>query len=325
MMQILKHRIRGFVTRKQALVLTYHSIQKRPLPFKVWHHLAAENFEAQIAYLASSFRCVPLSTLLAEMASGSIEPYTVAVTFDDGFRDNVTTAFPILQRYQVPATIFLTADFVGHTQLLWPEQLACTLALTTSPDLYFAGMQYKLLGNAQKGVAYGELARLFKAMPPNDIPQQLVRLLGQTNVTARKLHSSTWYHALQAMDWREAQSIVATGLIEIGAHTLTHRRLSMLACVEAEHEIRESKRILEQRIGPVHYFAYPYGESCYLEEHRSMARRAGYRAIFTTHSQTVTHTTDPYAIPRMGIGTDMSLDDFRYMLHGGAARAPAAY
>lgn len=124
MLDALKHRIRRFAGRKQALVLTYHSIQKSPLPFSVWHHLAEEHFEAQIAYLAANFRCVSLSALLAQLATGRIEPYSVAITFDDGFRDNASTAFPILLRHQVPATIFLTTEFVGNTQLLcrtiWP-------------------------------------------------------------------------------------------------------------------------------------------------------------------------------------------------------------
>ena len=323
-MDYLKRRVRGFASRKQALVLTYHSIQKQPLPFRVWCHLAEEKFQAQISYLASNFRCVSLSMLLTEMESGHILPYTVAVTFDDGFRDNVTTALPILQQHQVPATIFLTTDFVGSTQLLWPEQIACLLALTKKPALDFAGMTYNISDNVLKGAVFRQLTGLIKEMKPNDIPQHLDALLNEANVTPQQLRASPWHENLQAMDWCEAREMMGNGLIDIGAHTLSHRRLSGLSSAEAEHEISGSKRVLEQHLGPVHYFAYPYGESHYTDEHRAMAIRAGYRAILTTDRQTVRPTTDPYAVPRIGIGADVSLDQFAYMLHGGAARANSA-
>ncbi len=319
-MNSLKNTIRGFTVRKQALVLTYHSIQKHPLPFEVWCHLSAELFESQIAYIAARFRCVSMSTLLAEMLKGRIEPYTVAVTFDDGFRDNFTTAFPILQRHNVPATIFLATDFVGNAELLWPEQVACILALTNRSKLNLAGIQLTLFDNAQKSASYRKLIPLFKGMQPNDIPQQLKTLQELAEVTQDQLYSSTWHENLRAMDWSEAQMLVNSGLIEIGAHTLTHRRLNSLCSVDAEFEISNSKKVLQQRLGPVHFFAYPYGEGFYGDEHRMMAIRAGYSAIFTTESRTVSATTDTYAVPRIGIGANMSMDEFAYLLHGGAAR-----
>jgi len=324
MIEALKHRLRGFFTREQALVLGYHSIQTQSLPFTVWHHLDAERFEDHIAYLARHFRCVALSTLLDEMAAGRIAPYTVALTFDDGFRDNLTVALPILQRFRIPATLFLTTEFVGGAQLLWPEQIACTLALSPLAKLDFAGAQFALADDAQKGVAYRQLARVFKNTPPGDIQTQLSTLLKTAEVTPEQLHSSAWHEGLKALNWNEVQMLRDSGLFEFGAHTRTHRRLSALTNAEAEREIAEPKRILEQHLGSIRYFAYPYGGPAdYTDEHRSMAVRAGYTAVFTAECRTVTPRTDPYAIPRAGIGADTTHNDLAYMLNGGVARSNA--
>lgn len=321
MLNSLKHRLRGYLAREQALILTYHSIQTRPLPFQVWQHLDAARFEAQIAYLARRFRCVPISTLLDEMATGEIAPYTVALTFDDGFRNNLTVALPILQRFGVPATLFITTGFVGSTQLLWPEQIACTLALTQAPSLEFLGAQYPLTDNTQKGSAYRQLARVVKNTAPDDIQTQLTALLQCAEVTTEQLSNSRWHEELQALSWNEVQTLRDSGLFEFGAHTLTHRRLSALPSAEAEREICAPKRILEQRLGPIRYFAYPFGgASDSTNEHRAMAVGAGYTAVFTADSQTITPRTDPYAIPRAGLGAETTQDAFAYLLHGGAAR-----
>ena len=324
MLNALKHRLRGFLARDQALILTYHSIQTQPLPFPVWHHLDAARFEAHIAYLARHFRCVALSTLLDEMRGGRIVPYTVALTFDDGYRDNLTVALPILQRYRVPATLFVTTGFVGGTQLLWPEQVACTLALTKIPVLAFVNVSYALVSNAQKGIAYRQLARVFKNTPPENIPTQLSALLLSAEVTPEQLRSSAWHKSLQPLDWNEVQTLQASGLFEFGAHTQTHRRLSALPDAEAEREITTPKQILENHVGPIHYFAYPHGSTGdYTDEHRAMAVRAGYSAVFTADTQTVTSRTDPYAVPRAGLGVETTQEEFAYLVHGGAARTNA--
>lgn len=199
--------------------------------------------------------------------------------------------------------------------------MACTLALTNCMELEFGGAKYKLFDQSQKAATYRQLTRLFKSMPPNDIPQQLAELQEQAKVTPERLRASACHDGLQAMDWNEARTLANSGLVEIGAHTLTHRRLVALPPADADHEIASSKRVLEQRLGPVNYFAYPYGESSYGDEHRAMAMRAGYRAIFTTSSQTVTTATDRYAMPRFGIGADMPMNEFAHLLNGGAARA----
>ncbi len=325
MINALKHRLRGFLARKHALILTYHSIQQQPLPFPVWHHLDAARFEAHIAYLARHFRCVPLSTLLGEMATGRIAPYTVALTFDDGYRDNLTVVLPVLQRFRVPATLFVTTGFVGGTQLLWPEQIACMLALTQVPVLDFADTRYTLADHAQKGSAYRQLARVFKNTPPDDIPAQLARLRQHAGVTTQQLHASAWHQSLQPLSWNEVHTLRDSGLFEFGAHTITHRRLSALPDAEAEREITEPKRILEQQLGPIRYFAYPHGSTGdFTDQHRAMAMRAGYTAVFTADSQTITSRTDPYAVPRAGLGAEMTQEEFAYLLHGGVARANAA-
>lgn len=317
MLYDFKNRFRGFTARKQALILTYHSIQKKPLPFPIWSHMEAEHFDAQMAYLAHRFRCVSLATLLDEMANGHISPYTVAITFDDGFRDNATTAFPILQRYRIPATIFLTADFIGNSELLWPEKISGAIAITKMPFLDFDGTRHAIGTSEQKANIYRLLTHTFKNIPPADIPQKIADILNRIEVSEHQLNNSQWHGQVGTMDWNEAKALKDSGLIEFGAHTKSHSCLKELSNDHAEQEISESKHIIERHLGPIQYFAYPFGEGYYTNEHRLMAIRAGYRAVFTTDAQRVSSHTDFYSLPRLGIGCDMTMEAFKYMLHGG--------
>ncbi len=122
--------------------------------------------------------------------------------------------------------------------------------------------------------------------------------------------------------------MAASDLVEIGSHTLLHPRLSRLSCDDARAEIINSKRLLEQHVGPVQFFAYPYGgrPGDFNEEHRAMATAAGYKAICTAMHGTVTPASDRYDLPRVSVSADTSYEEFDYLLHGGAAMmARSAY
>jgi peptidoglycan/xylan/chitin deacetylase (PgdA/CDA1 family) len=91
-------------------ILTYHSISSPPEPLPADADVSPEKFEAHLRWLAAHRRVVPLGDVLAAPARARL----VAVTFDDGFRDNLTAALPLLEQYRTPATIFVTAGFVGR-------------------------------------------------------------------------------------------------------------------------------------------------------------------------------------------------------------------
>lgn len=319
MIDDIKRRLRAFLHRHDAVVLTYHSILPDPLPFPLWHNLSTEMFDHHMAMLARDFRCVPMSELLQDLAHRHMKPYTVAVTFDDGFRNNLTHALPILKQHQVPATLFITSGFIGGERLLWPEWLVCTLARTPLPDVSFAGQSFAARNVAERVVSFRALAKVFKQFKPEEITQRITDLMSAANVTRNDLESLC--QVFKSLTWEELAQMRTSGLFEFGAHTVDHWRLTNLNAEQARQQIVESKQHVEARLGPINYFAYPHGGPHDFDaSHRSLAIEAGFQAVFTAMNGTVNSQSDRFALSRYGIGGEMTRDQFSYMLHGGVAR-----
>ena len=130
---------------------------------------SSDRREKHISYLSQNFRCVSLSVLLDDLARGEIPPRTVAVTFDDGYRNNLTEALPILRRYNVPATLFITYGFVANGRMLWPEWTVCALAQSKLSRLAFAGQTLSIESTDARAASYRVAAGIFKSIPPEDI------------------------------------------------------------------------------------------------------------------------------------------------------------
>lgn len=316
----IKQHFRSFLFRHEALILTYHSVLPEPLPFPVWQHMTAAAFEKQIAYLSKNFRCVSLSTLLDDLQRGEIPPYTVAVTFDDGYQNNFTQALPILRHYQVPATLFITNGFVSNRQMLWPEWAVCAMAKSKVSELKFAGQTLALSNTEARAASYRATTRVFKSIAPEEIPARVDELLAAAKLTRAEVEGSDLGQMFSGLSWSEIRQLRDSGLFEFGAHTHNHWRLTRLTPAQARTEIIDAKALIESQIGPVAYFAYPHGNpDDFNATHRALAIEAGYRAVFTALTQTVTPHSDVFDLPRMGIGVNVSDDEFSYLLRGGVA------
>lgn len=316
----IKHHLRSFLFRNEAIILTYHSVLQEPLPFPVWQHMTVAAFEKQIAYLSEHFRCVSMSTLLDDLARGEIQPYTVAVTFDDGYRNNFTQALPVLRRYNVPATLFITNGYISSGQMLWPEWAICTLTQSKVSELKFAGQTLDLSGSEARQSSYRAAAKIFKSIAPEEIPAHVDQLLAAAQLTRAEVQGSGLGQMFAALSWNEIREMRDSGLFEFGAHTHNHWRLTQLNPAQARSEIINAKTLIENQIGLVPYFAYPHGNpSDYDATHRLLAIEAGYRAVFTAVTNTITLYSDPYDLPRIGIGSNVTQDEFIYAVQGGAA------
>jgi peptidoglycan/xylan/chitin deacetylase (PgdA/CDA1 family) len=194
----------------------------------------------------------------------------VVVTFDDGYADTLSIAKPLLERYEIPATVFVIAGYLGR-EFWWDE-----LIRIWRGDLGSDGYR-----------AYTRLERL----PDDERRKELRRLAASRPVAAKRLTKS------RVLRVEELSDLTAGGLIELGAHSLSHPRLSSLPRPDQDQEIAGSKRRLEGIAGhQVHAFAYPHGD--YSEETAALVREAGYRCACTSSPDVCRAGTDPFALPR---------------------------
>ena len=325
-----------------AVVLLYHRVYDTdfdPLLLSV----SPDNFDAQMTYLRRRYALLSLEELRGALEKGSLPRGAVAITFDDGYGDNLRNARPILDRHQIPATVFVTTGYTGSGREFWWDELGRTLffapRLHERLSLNVAGTPREwAMGSASRMTmkerladrswtilrednptelhrAYREIQPILSRAPSDQRDRMLLELREQTG--------SDGSHGSQdaapadpvsdslAMTRDELRALVQGGLITIGAHTVTHPVLSTLTPEAAAYEIRQSKEDLQQVLGgAVVSFAYPYGYwGAYTPQNVADVRAAGLADAYSNFGGAVRPHANPYELNRILV-RNWSLDEF---------------
>jgi peptidoglycan/xylan/chitin deacetylase (PgdA/CDA1 family) len=278
-----------------ARILYYHRVNDENDPF--FPALSTATFEAQMRFLRKSYRVVGLTELVRRLRDGPAEP-VLAITFDDGYRDNYLNAFPILKRYGLPATIFLTTGSMDTGEPIWFERLALGMKNTPreSIDLEFSSLKRISLRTLTERLnANNQLLSVLRRLPDPDRRQFLADILRQ--VTTRDDGERYW----KMLTWDDVRLMSAHD-IDFGGHTVTHPFLSRLTSDEFYWEVSECKRRIEDELQlPSEHFAYPSGrEEDFGLANKALVRKAGYRAAMTTIWGVNNSSTDPFELRRGG-------------------------
>ncbi len=277
------------------MVLIYHRVLPEPDPMLPDVPDAAM-FAMQMATISRYFRVAPLQQALDDLRQGRLSVPTVAVTFDDGYADNLETALPVLQRFDVPATVFVAPGFLDGG-LMFND--AITEIFRQAPaglfDLRpFSLGSWQLDDWVSRRHAANKVTLQIKYQTLAERQSLIARLAQFAGAT---LPDDLMLSSEQLRRLNQAE------LIDIGAHTVNHPILACLDDAAAEAEIRDSKARLEQLLGEsVELFAYPNGKpgNDYLPQHVSQVQRAGFRYALST-SEGVTRNPDAlFEAPRLG-------------------------
>lgn len=301
------------------VILMYHRIAHDELdPWKLC--VSPQNFTAQMAFIRRHRRPMRLAALLEQLERGKYPRGAVVVTFDDGYHDNLTSALPVLEAFDVPATVFCTAGYVGSDQTFWWDRLA-SLLLDPEPLppvlTLDAGSEHKRieLGSATRYDAadrasdnrrhgdddpanarlrfYREVWAWLRPLPDADRAAALEQLARWSTTEAD--------NAPRPLTREQALTLAASPLIEIGAHSMTHAALSTLTPAAQHDEIAQSKAQLEALIGrPVTRFAYPFGDQS--ADTAALVRAAGFVSSCTTQANVIRAGADVFQLPRMAVG-----------------------
>jgi peptidoglycan/xylan/chitin deacetylase (PgdA/CDA1 family) len=293
-------RVAARLRLKGAAILMYHSVLEDPRQAenslgRMIHSRSV--FEQQMQSLASGFHAVSLDAVLRFLkGEENLPDRAVAVTFDDGYRDNYEVALPILERFGIPAAFYSTVDCVEQRRLPWPSRLRFAFFTTRKPDWQDeSGKRWMLTTPEEKEAAY--LAACDRVAPLAGDPQERL-ILGLESDLERSLPKETgeWM-----MTWEQLRSLAQKGHI-VGSHTMTHPNLAFVDIAAARWELVESKRRMEAKLGqPVRHFSYPCPA---LWPNWSMQtteeiRGAGYQTAVTTASGLALKSDDPLAMKRV--------------------------
>lgn len=295
--------LRAAVQRQRALVLRYHSVAA--LEDRADQYLdhgltiTPDSFERQLAFLTRHYTIVPLQEIVARLRRG-LAPYNkaVAITFDDGFRDNYIRAFPLLRRYQAPATFYLTTGCIDNRQLFWVTHLRYMITLTRAQTLQTTVEPFSFDFAQPKGreEAFRALVVRMKNIPTPKRLDLLAELKENLAIDDAPLRTIM-------MSWREVREMHDQGM-SFGAHTVTHPNLPNTSLDEAEQEIRGSKEAIEAHLqAPVLDFSYPNGRgsSHLTDQIKEIVRRAGFYSAVTSVAGGVELGQDLFALKRVGV------------------------
>jgi peptidoglycan/xylan/chitin deacetylase (PgdA/CDA1 family) len=304
-----------------AIVVMYHSVASpEQEPFvSPSISVPAATFEAQMRYLARNRRVVPMDDIVNALAARRTLPLgTVALTFDDGYRDTLEIAAPILAKHELPATLYLATGYVERGENQWIDELHAMFVSRRDHELVLSRPgptthAYDLSRPAEMARARAALNEILISLSAAERRALLDEIAAQLRPT-RRLPRLT-------LSWPEAKALVGRYRnIAIGSHTRDHTDLSTCDAATRDREITSSIADVGANLGlGVSHFTYPYGRA--MRDGEKLLGGLGLRsACVTEPARPIDASTSRYAIMRFEAPRDMSL--FRLLVSGVHSRFP---
>lgn len=262
---------------EQLLVLGWHNAEATPF-FPSPPGACARGLARQLGALARAANVVPLDTALAALAQGrSLPSRAVALTFDDGYRDNLETAMPILRRLGLPATFFLVPGLLDREVRPWWEVLAWGFSEATAAEVEWSGGVVPAGPGDASRTAMLAIAEDLKDLDAAARDEAIDGLLARLRPRGSEDEVRELF-----LDWAGARSLAAGA--SIGSHTMRHVILSREPAGEQAQDLRRSREVLEEGLDVrISTLAYPNGgPRDYDADTLAGAQAAGYRGAVTT-------------------------------------------
>lgn len=283
----------GSAARRKLQILIFHRVLPCLDPFQP-SEVTVADFDWQMQLVSQYFNVLPLADAVARLYTHQLPPRALCVTFDDGYRDNIELALPVLKRHGVNATFFIASGFTGEGVMFCDVIRECLQHTTLQRlDADFLGLerQLSLATHVDRLAAIGTVNNRVKYTPLGQRQDWLDLLEARTGITAPR-------NLMMRED--ELRALAAAGM-GVGGHTVQHPILSCEVAAVARDQITDNRRHLEQMLQqPVTLFAYPNGKpgSDYTDEHKVLLRKEGFAAAVSTGHGVSTPTTDPFELRR---------------------------
>jgi peptidoglycan/xylan/chitin deacetylase (PgdA/CDA1 family) len=304
-------------TRGLGAILMFHHVRpssnKRFNPFQGLE-ITPDFLDAVVTHLKKrGYEIIPIAEMRQRVKEADASKPFAVLTFDDGYKDNVEFALPILKRHQAPFTVFATTGFADGTAPLWWLEIADAVA--SGRALHVGSRVFSTQSDQDKIIAFDALAHAYREQPGMQQAQFVRDLVAQSGIEKPQFAKEL------CLDWNELRQLSEEPLCTIGAHTATHPLLAKMPSDVARAEMEESKSLLEKRLGcSVAHIAYPVGDKLAAAEREfQLAAEIGYETAVTTRPGMIfsKHLTECQALPRLSVnGLHQSIPAFDALLSG---------
>ena len=293
-------------------LLAYHRVWDEPPDTFAFDEelisVKSEDFQRQMAWAKLNFEVLSFADLHACTQENRSWPRrALIVTFDDGYADNYTHAFPILKELNLPATIFVSTSYLSAPRLFWWDLIAYCIKQTTLNEAHLPDVSPRPLSlktPKARRTAINKILMWVKSVPDAVKNAFLDTLPSSTQVTLPADISSA-----TQLNWNQVREMAANG-IEFGGHSVTHPILSNIDAAQLNHEIADCKSEIEAQTGRAALaFSFPNGQSN--PAVHDAVQNAGY-AFSTAYFAGVAHPSlGTYGLPRIAVETDFSFAIFQ--------------
>lgn len=296
----------------KVLVLFYHKVSDIQHD---WNSLAVsvKEFEEQMLYVKEHYQIIR-----AEDDFGKEKGNIVVITFDDGYEDNLVNALPILEKYEIPATIFVTTGLVGSDRELWHDEIVNLIFMGRYyPDFFITKSTVCSFSCSTRTIDERvKLYYLLRNMLLRISNAERELILDDLREWAGPGQNHRTTHRMLSLE--QLRKLSNSNYITIGAHTINHPSLGLLEKEEQWKEIAESKKMLEEWINQkISLFSYPFGNQiAYTNETIAICKTAGFTRAMTTKPGIIKNNQySEYEIPRVVVQTH-NLNQFKALLNG---------
>jgi peptidoglycan/xylan/chitin deacetylase (PgdA/CDA1 family) len=244
------------------------------------HHI--KHLEKELPYLMRNYQILTIDEVIRHLKSGvGFRKPSVAITFDDGYLDNYTLAYPVLKKHGVPATVYLSTGLIGTSQRIWTDQIEFMLLETRknqfSVPRLLGEKELRIKTKKEKEQVSNGITEALKKRPDAERTEIMRQLFESLEINDN--HGKNCEERVM-LNWDEVQKMAKNG-ITIGSHSHTHPILSRMPIQKGKEEIFESKKIIEENLGiKVKHFAFPNGkEEDFNEELRDYCRDIGFESV----------------------------------------------
>ena len=277
----------------RLLVLAWHNVEPTWC-FPARRGAGTRGLEGQLAFLRRVANVVPLGDALRALGRGDpLPPRAVALTFDDGYRDQLELAVPMLERLGLPATFFLVPGLLEGTVQAWWEQLAWIFSRATRESTVWEGRTLGLRNPAERRANLPTVLEELKRRSRQGRDAALEELADRCAPEGKVEEQAVF------LDWDGARQLARRGFT-VASHSLVHTILAEEPGPEQERDLVSSRRRLERELDlPVDLLAYPNGKRPdYSRATIAAAARAGYSHAGTTVEGWNRPGTEPYEVHR---------------------------
>ena len=283
---------------KSPCVLFYHGVAGAPDPIIETESIAVSDFVSQIKYLKRNYHIITVSEFEERFTLNDWDGDEVLLTFDDGYKNILTTALPILEDFNVPFNIFLTSNNINDGNL-FPTTVARLVILASSLQhlhLKSCGIDVPLTINNRRTVA-ASVSNELKTRSLSEVKSITNELLN--SISEDELYFlRDKYFSINPLSWEEARMVANSSLCTVGSHCLDHICChSKQNMQDVQIQLKESKEVIEKQLGVVcEYFAYPNGS--FTTESNLILQNVGYKLGFSTRRLPINSLTK-WNIPRL--------------------------